>query len=346
MPQLLTADDPRLSWNGAVSLEPGDDWLMPWRLPFQELALYPFEALHDRASHAAGVRLAFRSDTRSLGGWFADVMGEAKLDLCLDGELVRSLSLEGQDHFEYTELPAGEKLFELWLPQFHPVRLRSLILDEDAALAPDERELRPWVTYGSSITQCRGAASPARTWPALVAREHNLDLTCLGFAGQCHIEPMIARLIRDQPADMISLCLGINVQGGSSLNERTFRPAVLGFIEIVREKHPHTPLAVISPIYAPDREEQHNSVGLNLRIMRAEIEAAVQILHELGDEKVCYVDGLELFGQEHADLLPDDLHPNAEGYGVLARNFMRKVLPRLARSSASSRNSKPICCPE
>ena len=33
------------------------------------------------------------------------------------------------------------------------------------------------------------------------ARTHNLDLTCLGYGGQCHLDPIVASMIRDLPAD-------------------------------------------------------------------------------------------------------------------------------------------------
>ena len=336
MPKVIRANDPRLTWRGAISLHDDQGAVMPWRLPVDELPLYPFETLHDRAARPAGVRVTFRTDTRILAGRLAHVMGEARLDLCLDGELLHSLDLHGSDTFRFPELPAGDKLLELWLPQYHPFSLRALELDYGSTLRADERRQPRWITYGSSITQCKAAASPARTWPALVARQHDLDLTCLGFSSQCHIEPMLARLIRDRPADMISLCLGVNVQGGASLNERTFRPAVLGFVKIVREEHPRVPLAVISPIFAPDRETTENAVGLNLSKMRTELRSAVTTLQEFGDEHVFYVGGLELFGPEHEDNLPDRLHPDAEGYELLAENFSRLVAPRLLRRSSGS----------
>ena len=44
-----------------------------------------------------------------------------------------------------------------------------------------------------------------------------------------------------------------------------------------------------------------------------------------GDGNLHYVDGLKLFGPEMAHLLPDDLHPDAEGYQAMGRNFVDKV---------------------
>ena len=42
---------------GAVSLEMADGWVQPWRIPHEERALYPPDALRERAAMPAGVRL-------------------------------------------------------------------------------------------------------------------------------------------------------------------------------------------------------------------------------------------------------------------------------------------------
>jgi lysophospholipase L1-like esterase len=62
----------------------------------------------------------------------------------------------------------------------------------------------------------------------------------------------------------------------------------------------------------------------------------VETLQAFGDEHVTYGDGLELFGPEYGHLLPDDLHPSAEGYEVLAQRFSRIVVPRLLGGDAAS----------
>ena len=132
-------------------------------------------------------------------------------------------------------------------------------------------------------------------------------------------------MIRDLPADFLSMKVGINIYGAGSLNARTFGPAIIGFVQIVREEHPETPFAVISPIFSPPRESTLNSAEFTLAAMREEVAEAVQALKATGDRNIHYFDGLELFGPEHADMLPDELHPDAQGYKVLAQNFSLKV---------------------
>ena len=330
MTQQLRPNDARLGWHGAISFDDTDDWRMPWRLPHDELALFPVDALRERAAMPAGVRLAFHSDTEIVAGNVvpqpADPEGEyIGIDLYCDGEFVGSREMAGQAEFRFDGLPAGDKLLELWLPQHAEFRLRSLAISGGASIRPYDDTRPKWVTYGSSITHCRAAGSPSNTWPAFAARKHGLNLTCLGYGGNCHLEPMIARMMRDLPADFLSMKVGINIYGSDSLSPRTFQSAIIGFVQIVREKHPDTPFVVVSSIYSPGREDTLNGVGFTLDDMRQEAAAAVSAMQVRGDRNLHYVSGLELFNADLAHLLPDDLHPNAKGYKIMGQNFVDKV---------------------
>ena len=66
MPLRIRPDDTRISWQGAISIQHTDQWSMPWRIPYADLGLYPPDALRERASMAAGVRLSFLSDTQKV----------------------------------------------------------------------------------------------------------------------------------------------------------------------------------------------------------------------------------------------------------------------------------------
>ena len=206
-----------------------------------------------------------------------------------------------------------------------PVPVRAIELPEGSRLERSEDNRLKWVTYGSSITHCRTAGSPSFTWPGVVARGKNFNLTSFGFGGQCHADPMMARLIRDRPADFISVKIGINIYGGASLGPRAFRPAVIGTIATIRDGHPETPFAVCSPIWGHDRETTPNAVGLTLQQMRVEVREAVESFRQRGDANIYCVDGLKLFGEELAHLLPDNLHPDAEGYRRMGENFIKEV---------------------
>jgi len=317
---------------GAVSFEVGDGWIKPWRLRFGERRLH-HDSLVGIAETCAGVRLRFRTTSRVIRLDVAPekTEGNRQFDLTIGGELIRTVEAPpGGAQAAIEGLPAGEKTAEIWLPQVHGVRLRRLVVEEGHGVSaiPDQRPR--WIAYGSSITHCGAAHSPARTWPATAARRRDLNLTCLGYGGNCQLEPLVGMMIRDLPANLISLKVGINVRG--SLAERTFRTALIGMARIIREKQPTTPIAVISPIVSPPHESAPAwEGGLTLRRMREELEDAVARMRDYGDDNVHYFSGLDLLGEDLADRhLADGVHPDGDGYEIMGRNFAERIFPRVS----------------
>jgi len=319
-------------FQGHISLETLNDGIKPWRVPHKRRWLFPPAVLNGKGENATGVRLRFESDTSAVEVDFAPFDSNAIFDLVIDNEIVSSQKVEpGTSSVRFEGLGRESKVMEIYLPHSKPIIVSGLKVDDGASFSiPADKRVR-WVTYGSSITECAAAASPAETWPAIVARRNGGHMTALGYGGNCHLEPNVARMIRDLPADFISLCLGINVYGGSTLGPRTFRAAVIGLIEIIREKHPETPIAVMSPIISPPREEKPNAVGFTLQAIRNEVHEAVLALQATyGDKHLHYTDGREVFGLADAkDHLPDNLHPDAEGYRIMGRRFDEKIVQPL-----------------
>ena len=332
-----------ITFEGAIDVRDSGDYVRAFRLPVDDLDLH-HPMLVFMAACASGVRLRFRTDTTTVvldvEHRFAPGFTAATpvYDVTVDNEIVASAPAPGAaERVALEGLPAGDKVVEVWLPVYPGVRLRSLEVDDGASadLAPDER--RRWLTYGSSISHCMEAHSPARTWPATAARALDVHLTSLGFAGQAHFDPLVARTIAARPADRITLKLGINIHNGATLRERTFAPLVHGFLETIRDGHPTTPMTVISPILSPEREDSpvtertlldgttETLVGeLTLRQMRAILADVVDVRTRRGDANLDYLDGTELFGCDPSDLdlLPDGLHPDGDGYERIGRRFV------------------------
>ncbi|MEN9956435.1 MAG: hypothetical protein RIR46_43 [Actinomycetota bacterium] len=260
-----------------------------------------------------------------------------------NGDVVHETKL-GEDSIASFELPAvgHARRVQIWLPHNCPIEL--LDISADAPLESDETESLPrWVHYGSSISHCEDADSPLGVWPVAAARELGLEIYNLGMGGCANLEQFSARTIRDLPADLISLKLGINVVNGANLTSRTFGPAAHGFIDTIRDKHATTPILVISPVCCPAHENnpgpselgadgkvggqefsRHTWIGeLTLCSIR-EILAELVEVRAKTDPNIYYLDGLQLFSEADAPSMPDGIHPDAGGYRVIAQNFVAK----------------------
>ena len=331
--QSIPLEGGAVSIEGGISNEQTDAGLHPWRLPVAERDLFE-KSPTNKASMPAGIRLTLVSDTSSVRLDVVPPPVESDppwvFDLLVDGRLHgRIPPAIDADVIQFDDIPSGEHRLELYLPsQYVPVVLRGLSIDEGASASAWKDDRQRIVFYGSSITHCRHAAGPSETWPAIVANPSNLHLTSLGLGGDCHLDPMFARLIRDLPADAIGLKLGINMMGGS-VSDRTFRAFAIGLIKTIRDGHPATPLAVVSPICHPPREETPNVVDMTLQIMRQRLAEAVDVLQGYGDQNIHYIDGLDLMGPDDVHLYIDGIHPSAAGYRFLADAYLREVMPKL-----------------
>jgi len=361
---------------GALEVERTAHGLLPHRLPARARRQIPDDQLAVVESQPSGVRLAFRSratavelDTlptkRAYRG--LPTPPDGVYDLLVDGRLAAQASVAGGRVREadlntgtvelregppgtarFDGLPEGDKDIEIWLP--HTETTELIALRTDAPISPTPaRERTVWLHHGSSISQGSDAAHPTAIWPVRAAAHGDVDLVNLGFGGSALLDPFTARAMRDTPADLISVKIGINIVNGDTMRMRAFVPAVHGFLDTVREGHPDTPLLVVSPLLCPIQEDTPGPLlpafddgvprfratgdpaerALGRLTLTAIREALAHVVEERAadDPHLYHLDGRELYGEsDHAELpLPDGLHPDTAGHRRIAENFARLV---------------------
>ena len=118
------------------------------------------------------------------------------------------------------------------------------------------------------------------------------------------------------------------------VDARTYPALVTGAVHIIREKRPHTPMALISPFGFPPHEIAPSAAGYTIGGMRQDMEAVQQRFVAQGDRNLYYVSGLEIFDlDEIVAHTPDQCHANTEGIDIQADHFGEKVMPLLLGTS-------------
>lgn len=375
---------------GALDLERTDNGVLPHRLSAGARAQCADPQLLMAESQASGVRLVFRSaasvvelDTLPTKRVYtgAPPRPDGVYDLLIDGHLADQATATGGNTttidittgvgtnrsgsvatLRFEGLPRRAKDVEIWLPHNETTQLVTLRTDEEVEPAPD-RGRKVWLHHGSSISHGSDAASPTTTWPTLAARRAGVEPINLGLSGSALLDPFTARAMRDIPADLISLKIGINLVNADLMRLRAFAPAMHGFLDTIREGHPDTPLLVVSPLYCPIHEDTPGPAGfdfdalstgkvrflatgdpaeraagkLTLNVVREELARIVRD-RAIADPNLGYLDGRELYGEaDFAEMpLPDQLHPDAAAH--------RRIGERFAELAFGDGRPLPLAC--
>ncbi|MEU3500750.1 SGNH/GDSL hydrolase family protein [Streptomyces hundungensis] len=376
---------------GALELEQTARGLLPHRLPARARAQSADGQLAMAESQPSGVRIAVRTRATALG---LDTLPNKRVyaggpprpdglyDLRIDGELAAQASVSGGDTLtidmtngsvehtpgavgtlRFAGLPERDKVVEIWLPHNETTELVALRASAPVEPLP-ERGRKTWLHHGSSVSHGSDAASPSTTWPALAAALGDVELVNLGFGGSALLDPFIARAMRDTPADLISVKIGLNLVNLDLMRPRAFGPAVHGFLDTIREGHATAPLLVISPIHCPIHEDtpgpaafdpealaagrlRFKATGdpaevtagkLTLKVIREEL-ARIVAQRATDDPNLYYIDGQELYGErDFMDLpLPDQLHPDAATHRRIGERFAKAVFNGAFAASSSPR---------
>ncbi|WP_197381502.1 SGNH/GDSL hydrolase family protein [Mycolicibacterium mengxianglii] len=360
---------------GVLELEPTPHGLRPHRLPAWARSQCSDPQLAMAESQPAGVRLELRTRStvieldalRTRPAYRGLPMRpDGIYDLLIDGQLSAQATLTGGNVLmmdaatgtaemqpgpvgtvRFADLPDRLKTVEIWLPHNEITELVALRGDQPIQPSPSSR--RVWLHHGSSISHGSNALHPTGTWPAVAAGIGDLELINLGLGGSALLDPFIARTMRDIPADLISIKLGINLVNLDLMRRRALGPALHGFLDTIRDGHPTTPIIVASALYCPIHEHTPGPLApdfssgtmnfvatgdpadeatgkLTLSVTRDELAGVVN--QRVGDDPhLRYLDGLQLYGPEDFALmpLPDNLHPGPDAHQLIGERFAAAI---------------------
>jgi len=304
----FTYQDRVFQFEGAVSVQDEGSWAMPWRIDRDRIHLFP--GISGRgAGDAAGVRLAFMTDSTELRLMVEDFQPRQTFSLYVDGLFIQDVRVQqASGEVLFDPLPPGNKRIEIETDHRYPLKLKTVEVDNGAKISVSPINRKSWIHYGGFFGRATVVSRPRKVWAAMVSKKLNLRLTNLCFDGPVRFEPMIACMIRDLPAvDFITV--GVEWGPGDEILEPSMLlDNMIGWLHIIREKHPEVPVAFISPMV-----ERHRGV------IEKTILQAVSACRAAGDAWVFSVDGTEIY------YLVDYHQFGEEMQGVLADRFLDTV---------------------
>lgn len=233
----------------------------------------------------------------------------------------------------------------LYLPTFDSLKSFKLGINPEATVEfPSEFKSAPIVAVGSSFTHGACISHPGLAWPAQLSRRLGVDIANLGTSGIQRMEPFFADVVADTDADMFIFDCFSN-PSADLIRERT-----APFVEIIRKKHPKTPLVFL---------QTFNREGSNFDLKKRKYEADKWRVAEeemaklMAKDKNIYFINPGLWAGDDHEASADGVHPSDIGYTRSVDNIephIRKIMAKYGiKANISAKDARwygPIGRPE
>jgi len=195
-----------------------------------------------------------------------------------------------------------ERIIEIYFPLYGGVSQLYVGVESDAVIkpAPQYKNQKPLLFYGSSITQGACVSRPGNDFVSILARKLNSDYINLGFSGNGNAEDAMIDYITSIDASLYAFDYNMYPKRRDRI-----LPPYFSIYERIRQKHPEALILLYDKPGCdyepyPEREE----------IIFSAYEQALR----LGDKRVCYISARDLFGEKDRDCcMADTAHPTDLG---------------------------------
>lgn len=336
----LTTEQLRcIAW-GAVRVEEEDGGACFHRFTKEQQELYRVSNtdFYDRSKAPAGVRLVFRTDSRSMT-LRVHMNAVSTRTLFSFDVFVNGVSVGALDNFSDIELPdnyamfprelgaaektfdlgEGEKLVMIHLPWGVRVVMNALELDDGAMMEPVAPPEKKLMTYGDSITHGYDSQRPCNRYATLLANSFEAEEFCKAIGGEIFF-PELAELRDDFEPDYISVAYGTNDWGkvtADKLNENC-----AAFLGALSRNYPNAKIFVLTPIWRKDTgdfPERFDFMQIPDLIRKA--------AEPLPNVTVLY--GFDFVPKDSSYYADLRLHPNDKGFAEYHKNLWKAIQEHL-----------------
>lgn len=291
----------------------------------------PNEKVLTLAGCTAGGQIRFKTDSRRIVISVRNTTGKGSNNMAEAG--VRGFDLytgaPGQEVFWNTAFPVAgcdtyisevftddEKIlreFRFNFPLYNGVEELAIALEEGAQLLPPSplAVKSPVVIYGTSITQGGCASRPGTAFTNRLSRALQAEFLNFGFSGNGSNDPETAHIVSsvEDPA------LFIIDSEANSISAELVRERVPRFLDILRAKHPETPILIVTKVpYGP----RYAKV---IPILKEEFKKIYLERKEAGDKNLYFLDGWSFWDPADTENNVDGAHPNDRGFALMAEKL-------------------------
>lgn len=290
------------------------------------------------ANHTAGGEVRFKTDSKRIlikvelreksGMYHMPSTGQSGFDLYMDSDgenrYIKTTRFAVDSTRFKVELFNTDKKemrsFTLNFPLYNGVNSLEIGFDEGAAVeVPNPFEMKgKFVIYGTSITQGGCVCRPGMAYSNIMSRKLDVQFVNLGFSGNGKGEPALAHLI-NQISDVRFIILDYEANAF-----KTIKNTIGNFVDILREKHPETPILIMSKIrYARERKGTEDYAQL---ISNRDFQQnLVKKRKEAGDTNIFFIDGSKVLGNQYYECSVDGVHPSDLGSQIIANELIKKI---------------------
>lgn len=213
--------------------------------------------------------------------------------------------------------------FRLNFPLYNGVEELSIGLEEGAQILPPAPLAvnAPVVIYGTSITQGGSASRPGTAFTNRLSRLLQTEFLNFGFSGNGVNDPETAELISsiEDPA------LYIIDSEANSISAELIQERVPRFLDILRKKHPETPLLIVTKVpYGP-------RYAATIPVLKEEFRKIYLERKAAGDENIFFFDGTNFWDPADTENNIDGAHPTDQGFAYMAQKLEPVIRDLLKR---------------
>ena len=183
--------------------------------------------------------------------------------------------------------------YKIFLPLYDGVKNIEIGIDNSSYIKkPEKSEKKPIIFYGTSITQGACASRPGMAHTNIISRKLDRNVINFGFSGNGRMEKSIAKLISESnPAFYVIECMP-NMYPPDLITSNT-----IPLVDIIREKHPDTPIVLVDLFTSPLTALDNNMTKLT-REMNNSLKNEYDKMINNGYNNIIYLETQSALGKD------------------------------------------------